>query len=331
MPCLTCILVCPTDLENVALTLRHLSLQTVADQLEVLLPCPVPMTIPSKISENFEACRVIVVPGPARRGLMAAEAVRQASASLVVCVENHAFPNPDWAQQLVAGHRNDCVGVSPAVLLYNTSNLLARVCHRLDFGHLRAEAPEFVEWTPWHNTSYRREALLSFGKELGELLELESHLQSRLLAQGEKLLLYPDAKILHTANSTWRTVLKTYFCHGRCFAADRCKEWPTWWRLLYAALSPAFVILMLRAVWSKFENLETLPRLLYLFHVLIFSAARAAGEAVGFVSGRGEAWDFVVLHEFFLEHRVSRRQRESMEALARNYLAEVREPEEARR
>lgn len=321
---MTCIVVCPSELSNVALTLGHLSVQTVAKELEVMVCCTRPMEVPGKLVESFAAFRILLLDGPPRRGPMAAAGVREASSPFVVCVENHVFPESDWAEKLLEGHRSTSAGVSPRVLLYNDDTPIARACHHLDFGHLEAQEPVFVDWTPWHNTSYRVDLLLSFGPELGELLDLESALQARLREQGHHLLLYPDATIQHTANSTWRTALGTYFSHGRCFAASRSAAWTSWRRVLYATASPLFPLLIMRAVWPKFEHLDARTRAVHFPYVLAFAVARAIGEAVGFLGGSGDAWEFVVRHEFFLELRVTQSERDEMERLAESYLNSLR-------
>ncbi len=86
------------DFSTIRLTLRALTRQTIVDRIELVIVAPVddPRVDAAEVA-GFE--RVTVVnSGPLRTSnISRAAGIRAASAAIVVLLEDHSFPDPDWA------------------------------------------------------------------------------------------------------------------------------------------------------------------------------------------------------------------------------------------
>ncbi len=89
--------------------------QTIRHRLEVIV---VDDGSTDRTSDVARAHGAIVVRHPVNRGLAAARnsGVRAASAPIVAVLDDDCEPEPDWAQQLMAGYGEGVTGVGGAVL-----------------------------------------------------------------------------------------------------------------------------------------------------------------------------------------------------------------------
>ena len=272
---------------------EHLRAQTIADRIELVVACPFPAGFAQPTGANGLA-RIAVVEtpllpmGPAR-----AAAVRAAKAPVVVLGEAHAFPEPDWAERLVEAHRAQWGGVAPGLRNANPEGALSWAGFLMDYGRWLAEAPSNgeIRAPPTYNGSWKRDALLTCGESLPQLLDLGTPLEADLAARGERFAHEPRARVAHlnvARPGPWAA--ERYF-GGRLFAACRSRRWSVARRILYA--SGFFLVPPLRLLRtypaSRVARLGSpLPRGT-LLAVALGSALWALGEAVGYLAGAGHA------------------------------------------
>jgi hypothetical protein len=110
----------------------------------------------------------------------------------VVLTEDHCYPEPGWAEALVAAYDDRTAVVGPVVAHANEGGVVAWADYLLGYGPWLDPTPGGdVAYLPGHNSSYRREALLDYEPELERWLEAESVLHWDLRDKGWRLVLEP--------------------------------------------------------------------------------------------------------------------------------------------
>ena len=70
-----------------------------------------------------------------------ATAVVAATAPIVALTENHCFPDPDWAEKLVAAYDGDYAGVAPAIGNANPETTLSWAMYGAGYAKFSIEKP----------------------------------------------------------------------------------------------------------------------------------------------------------------------------------------------
>src|SRR5262245_35845315 len=118
------VLVTPDSYENIRKTMERLRAQTVTDQLEIVIVAPSLTTLNFNISELtfFGRVRVVEVGEIRSTGKAVASGVREASAPVVTYAEEHAHPDPEWAEALIKAHRQSWAAVGAMIINANHGN-----------------------------------------------------------------------------------------------------------------------------------------------------------------------------------------------------------------
>jgi predicted dehydrogenase len=302
-PALSVILATSDHFGSIRRTLRFLRKQTVAGQLELVLIAPDAATFelePEELGE-FLAYSVVEV-GPIRSHSVAnATGVRYARADVIVCAEDHAFPQPGWAEALIGAHRQPHAAVGPVVHNANPRTLVSWADLLIAYGpwlepHPGGAAP----FLPGHNTSYKRELLLAYGDRLAEMMTAETVLHWDLRARGHTLRVEPGARLAHTNFGLLPIFLRVQYHCGRIFAAARAMDWPWPRRLFYAAASPLIPLVRGWRVFKALQRIrsECLSPLRVMPVVLLGLAVDALGQLVGYVAGPGRSGEKIADYEF---------------------------------
>jgi hypothetical protein len=276
--------------------LSALQAQTVASELEVILVGPEPRTLVTdqdlSVFSGYQFIQHSVAPSTSEAR---AAAVRVAKAPIVAFVEDHCFPMPDWAEALLQRHSEDWSGVGPVVLNGNPRSTVSWLNFLIEYGdwaHPVSGGP--VSHIPGHNSSYKREALLSLEPHLADLMEAESTMQWKMRALGHEFYLEPKARTKHHNFSRFLPSIGLRFFGGWLFAANRfaatdSKRW------LYFLASPLIPIVRLYKVLSACHRLGKgwlwwAPRLPAIFFLLV---ADGLGESFGYATlESSKAMDF---------------------------------------
>ena len=253
-PVLSAILLTPDKANRLQTTLGHLSRQTIADQLEVVLVAPdlERLDLGAVNLQAFHSHQVVTLGRQFTLGEGYVAAARQATAPLVVMCEDHSWPAPDWAEHLVAAHAMPYAAVGPVMMSANPESKVGWADLFVCFGPFVYPTPSGVlPSLAGHNTCYKRKILLNLDGDLVSQFEPEVLLHATMAAAGYQLFLAGDARTAHVNFSSVRAMTIKQILAGRRYAHHRSRSWPRRRRLLYFAGSPLLPIIGLRRTWAQ--------------------------------------------------------------------------------
>lgn len=294
-PQLSVVLGCPGPLARLRWTVGALAAQTVADQIELVLVTSQPAGL-DELGEAVAAfARVEVVyrsPVGSAAAINAA-GVRAARAPIVAFGEEHAFPEPAWAEALLDRHAEGWAAVAPAVRNANPATVVSWCDFLTGYGPWMAPACGGERaMLPGHNTSYRRDGLLALGDRLEEGLAVEAVIQGALPAGAAGRLCVEPRAITHHVNfALRRSYLRAAYLNGRGFAAARCRGWSAPRRLAYCVASGLIPAVRLARVVRMLDapHRAEIPLARVLPALAVGLAVDAAGQAIGCLRGADEA------------------------------------------
>jgi hypothetical protein len=298
--------------ETIRTVVRHLCAQTIADRTELVLVAADPdAALPRDADETaaLHSRSLVRVDDVDVLARARAEGVRAARAPVVAFAESHCFPEPEWAERLLAAHEEPWAAVGPVIHNANPDSVLSWIGLLLDYGRWLGPSPGGdVRDLPGHNSSYKREVLLAYGGRLEAMLEAETLMHADLRARGRRLYQEPRARAAHlnlTEPAAW---IGERFQTGRRFAAARRSGWPTWRRAAYAAGSPLIPAVRLQRILRDVRRTGVSAHLRGYGYALLGAAlcVSAAGEAVGYVRGPGRSKEALARIELHKERYVRR-------------------------
>lgn len=302
-PALTVVLPTWDTFDALRDTVRHLTAQTVAGSIELLICAPSAdrAAVDADAVRALHSVRVLEVGELRATGPIRARAIREASADVVAFAEDHCFPGPEWAEALLAAHREPHAAVGPAI--YNANPDSGTSWADLYLGYGRWLGPgrrREVDLLPGHNSSYKRAVLLNYGPELDNLMEAETVLFWDLRRKGHTLLFEPAARVAHTNFSRLGTFLDVQWHLGRVFGAARAERWSVVRRVGYAAASPLIPLIRLgHVVRGAVDNHSSLRGLLTAMPAMLAGlAVDCVAQATGAVSGSGHSVAKLTAYEF---------------------------------
>jgi glycosyltransferase involved in cell wall biosynthesis len=284
--------VIPTDrfetIERVVASLRRQDARG-SIELVVVTPSAATLTDHEDQLEGFHSTRVVEAETtslPRAR----AEGVRAATSEIVAFAESHSFPEPGWAEALIAAHAGPWAVVGPAMVNPHPTGSAGWVKFLVDYGPwVPPVAPGEVGDLPGHNSSYKRALLLNYGSELERMLDAEWFLHQDLQRRGHALYLEPAAMSRHITGTRFVASIVEWFHYSRGFATARSKGWSRGRRVLYVVGSPLIVLVRARRVIAAMRrsgHARLIARTLPL--ALLTLSGSAAGELVGYAVGGGE-------------------------------------------
>jgi Glycosyl transferase family 2 len=318
------LIVTPGGFDLVRETVRHLRAQTARARLELVVVAPSRETLGAFDGEAAGFARVRVVEaGEIRRASRAkAAGVRAARAPFVAFAEEHCYPEPDWARLLIDAHARGWDAVGPQMCNANPRSSVSRAGLYLNYGACIAPAASGrSERLPWHNVSYRRELLLSYGEDLSEALSVEGLLLDDLRAKGRGLYFESRARAHHVNISRLSSWVAHSFWGGRLFGAARArrKNWTLLRRLAYAGGGPLIPLVRVRRALPQIYRAgggaggtaRVLPA------VLAGLIPHALGEAAGYAFGAGRAEERYCFYEMNRALHLTERDRGELAARTR--------------
>lgn len=281
--------------------MSFLKKQTAAKQVEIVFVTPSAEQLAADEPElaGFHGWQVVATGKIESVAYGFAEGIRRAQAPLVVLTEDHSFPEANWAQTLIAAHRQPWAAVGPKVINGNPENMVSWA----DF------YASYSEWTepvssgtmrhlPGHNSSYKRDILLAFGERLDDLIQAESVLHRHLKSGGYELWLAADTCTAHsnfTARTPW---FKAQYHAGRQFAATWALTWSWPRRLLFTVSSPGIPWLRLWRIRKRIRLAQTTGFFLRLLPLLLTGLLlNGLGQMAGYAAGAGNSAQKVTEHE----------------------------------
>lgn len=303
-PALSAVLCCIGEFDSVRKTIRHLAAQTAVADIELILVCSPTAAagVDSAEMDRLPRWRLFVLENLLYNAVGWAAGIKAASAPAVVLTEDHSFPDPTWAAELIRCHRNGHPVIAPVIDNGNPLSTTSRVNFLLCFVEwFRLPASGSVPRGPGHNTCYDRDLLLRFCKDLADDLTSESALHERLAAAGHQAYFTKDARTSHVNISLLPALLAQSFIGGRIFGEQRAKDWPLVKRLIYAAAFPLVPPLRLSRILALLPPSARAEIHLYsLLPLTCFALLlHALGEACGYVFGaRGSMLRYQAFESF---------------------------------
>jgi hypothetical protein len=319
-PLVSVLLVTPDRYETIRDTVTHLAAQSIAHELElvILVPTRERLDLQHAVLEGFENTTVVELGELTSVAAARARGVPAARAPVVAFAEDHAFPDPGWAEALANRHGEGHAGVGPTLTNANPATAISWVDLFLSYGPFveRAESSR-VDSLPADNSSYRVDVLRAHGLQLVELLEDERALQQQLLRDGHTLYLESRARLRHINFSRRLPFLQLRYHGGREYGGRRASAegWGPLRSLGHALAAPIAVPLqvspVVRCVRRSARKRELLPRILP--DLLLAVGAGIVGETVGYLFGAGRSSAKVTALKFHRTAHVRTEERRRLE------------------
>jgi hypothetical protein len=295
-PLLSAILVTPDTFARLAKVVAALRAQSARERIELVIVAPSEegLHMPRGDVEGFHGVRVVGVGEIDAVGVAQAAGTRAASGPIVVCVEEHSFPASGWAEALIRAHEGPWVAVGAGVANANPRSGASWTMLFLDFGQWVLPAPPGpAKLLPSHQTSYKRDVLLTYGETLGDLLETETTLQQDLTAKGHALYFEPTARTDHVNVSRVWDVAVVEFHNYKALAGNRVRDghWSLARRAAYVVGSPLIPLVRGGRAVRELRRRGLARRLLPMIlpTLAIGLIAGTAGEVLGFSIGAGDS------------------------------------------
>lgn len=300
-PLLSVILATPAGYRTIRKTVSHLRSQTAHSSLELVLVAPSQELLGLEVDQlkEFACYQVAEILKFQSIGQANAAGIRRATASIIALAEDHCFPDPQWAEKLIAAHQGPWAAVGPGVRNANPNTAVSWADLFIGYGPWLTPSPSReVEFLPGHNTSYKREVLVGYGDQLDTMMEAETVLHWDLREKGHRLYMESTASAAHTNFSLWTSWIPAQFYNGRLFAGARARQKSLSWRMVYVLGSPLIPGVRLWRIWTGLPSKELKIRFFGCLHALIIGLAiDGVGQMVGYALGTGNALDKVARYE----------------------------------
>lgn len=291
-PALSAVCLLGSRRERLPRLIRSMADQTSTGELEVVLVDGGPPGRRPQVPEP-PGWKLVPWPRGGSFGEARAAGAREATGEVVAYLLDHAYPEPGWAEALIAAYRDRAwAAVGYAFRNANPGRYASRATFLAHFGPWESTESQATSLLPGNLVSYRRHELLALGPELDDLLDVDASVHRRLLGSGLGLAVEPGAV---TAVECYRSVLdacRANAIYGRMLAARRARSegWSAGRRLLNALPAPlvATAIRMAR-IWRGAQGRRRGEMLACLPAVMAICLSWALGESSGYLLGEGGA------------------------------------------
>ena len=209
--------------------------------------------------------------------------MNQARAEIIAVIEDHSVPPPEWAHEVIQGHRLPYEIVAGPVENESQGTLFDWAFFLLEYApFMPPVTAEVVPATPGVNISYKKSILPLEEDRFASLWE--NFLLDELRKRGARIYLHPAMSMGHGNPFTFREFAKQRYFFCRSFAAMRLQRATRFRRLVFGAgaglVLPLLLLLRLaRTVWAKGRNRREF--VLALPWVLLFVCCGVVGEVLG--------------------------------------------------
>jgi len=225
-----------------------------------------------------------------------ASGARAARAPVVFFAETHCFPEPESLAKLLERHREPWTVVGQVICNGNPTTATSWAGMLMDYtAELEGVPGGPAAHLPSHNSSYKRQALLDLGDELGHIMETGDVLNHVLMDRGGTLYLEPASRTHHLNVSRRGAWFGERYHAGRGFAGRRAEDWSLGRRLGYALAWPLIPLVRLSRIMGAVRHAGLLQTLsLRVYPTLLLGLVIASfGECVGYLAGPGRGLEVV--------------------------------------
>lgn len=322
-PELSVVVVTAGGFRNVRRTIRHLRAQTIAGQIELLVVAQTPAAIEDRKPEEtggLGRVEFVFAGGPIPNvDKASALGVHRATADIVAIIEDHAYPDPDWAERILERHRDDWGVVGPTVLNANPKSMLSWTNLLIAYGP--STEPNFggeKSALPGHNLTAKTKLLKSYGDGLAEKLTRSGGLLEDLQDKGVRLYLESAARLAHANPSRFAPTIELRFCAGRLYGHTRATEndWTPLHRILYVGGGLLIPFVRIRRFREEFfangKRADLYPAVL---PALLFGLfLDALGQMAGYAFGPGKSAEVLAVFEMDRMQHLNAADRQALSA-----------------
>jgi len=271
-----------------------ISAQSAADRVELVIVDAASvgtqsLALPDGLRTHYIRITPGVLPGSARY-----EGLKIATAPVVAFLEDHCFPEKDWASSIIEAHRDNCEAVGYAFINGSPDRYLYRAIFLAEYGQWAHPCNSgAISFLPGSNVSYKKKHLLKFGNRLAGLFEMEYLLHESLRELDSKFRIESKAVVSHECYASFLELLYCHFLFCRLQASRRAREfsWNVIRRVVWSLAVPiALPWLQLYREWKALRThrlskawLCAVP-VIYLIH-----QCEAIGESYGLMAGAGNS------------------------------------------
>lgn len=302
---LSVVFVARRSLSNIQRSLESLLVQTVAPRIELILSADSQELL--REVEDFLVPRArfaqsrFLIHQTQDMSRARALSVAETSGDVVAFNEDHCFPEPNWAEELLAAFESseNIQAAAPLMLNPNPESAVSRVQFLLFFGHHKKDSsarPRFdnARILPQHNTADRRDALAEALRENSLLAEV--FLQEKICTNRPqaRLVRCTHTSLGHVNMSRLCPAMKQAFFGGRIFGGERAKQigWGLVIRVLRFVAFPLVPLIVTRRSAALLREKDSWAKTFLNFSTAwTLQLIHAFGESVGTCFGMGRAAD----------------------------------------
>lgn len=236
---------------------------------------------------------VLVFPVPPQTTIpeMRAIGFRHARGAAIAVIEDHILVPPDWARQIQRALATGSSVVGGSVYNAATTTTVDWAAFICEYSHLISpRAGRDVERLTGNNVAYRRELVDRYSTLLGSG-QWEDAVHDALRRDGIALMCAPEIAVGHKMHYRMTEYIAQRYWYSRALAGGASARLTLLQRSVglvrSAVLPPVLFARIIGRVWAsnryRRELLQSLPLL------AVFVCAWAAGEAVGYAAGPGDA------------------------------------------
>jgi hypothetical protein len=290
-PEMTVIILTADSIDPIRKAVTALSRQTAQSRLELIIVCPDEdeLGITPEELPGFHSVKILGFGRVTNTSKARAAAIRLAKAPVVALAEDHAYPEPGWAEALIDRHKEPWATVGPAFINANPG-IVSWVALAVDYGRwVEPVTSREIDDLPGHNSSWKRDLLLEYDADLEHWLTGSTFLNWDLSAKGHKHYHETAAKVRHLQVSKLGPCLFEQFNVARLFPARRSHGWPWYRRMFYVAGMPVLLARNFRTWLGHLRRIDpSLPAKTFPM-LLLMAVVWGAGEIVGYTVGIGRA------------------------------------------
>lgn len=269
--------------------------QAALERAEVLLFDLAAHSLPPLQGQEAAQVKVLGTDPGAGFHELRAQAVRSARGEAVAFVDDHTLVCDGWLSALIHDFDEGYAGVSAVPTFERPGEGVSAILALMHYmGFERMTTRQEVAGLPGHNSAYRREALLSFGDELPDLLSCEMLLEQRLRTRGLKLLVDPAAGFVHLNIVSAHDLYQVCYLRDRVFSAMRARlsGWGLGRRLAQLAAAPVMPVIRLAKAVRHLRQVDPARLAVLRRYAVVFLISQlyaGVGLGMGAVFGAGDA------------------------------------------
>jgi hypothetical protein len=194
------------------------------EEAEVLLLDLSHQKYPPLAGSDHPSVRLVKIDQDMTDGELRAYSARNARGEIVAYLEEHAIVRQGWLDVLIRDFALGYVGVCALPRNLNPGAGISDAVSIMNFlPWLKVTKPTEFKYLPGHNSAYRRDALLSFGNDLPDLLSSEILLCWQMNMRGQKMLMDPAAQFIHMNEEELGMIVQGYYYWNLLFGQSRAR------------------------------------------------------------------------------------------------------------